>query len=275
MPEAESDHYANLGSAEDIGTSSAVLAGAKQLAIELSSSVAIALIPDPFKTLASVAIPAVVAAGSQAIQNVLGVIHSDRPKIRALATAYVALVDIEGRVRDGEHRRNDDFYTPTNGRAPGEELFEGALQIAARTYEERKLKVLANVLANTDLDQQVSGHEAQFALHIIDRLTFAQLCLLAHCSNNTPRPEDPIPDGPQFLVGQLEVLADEGLVGLRQDDGGVAHYATVFNGGTFRKGLGRVTVTDKGARLADLLGLNGLASDPGSKAIWNELLAGH
>jgi hypothetical protein len=232
-------------------------------------------VPPEFTILTQVASTAASTAFISAAGVALAAVGGQRQRERAVATAYMSIAAIADRVERGEERRPDEFYCPNElGRSEGEEFIEGALHIAAGTYEERKLAIISSLIANVDMRESITGHDAQFALLAVDRLTYAQLCLLAMCGVSAPRPDEPIPQGTQSLIGQLEVLADEGLVGIRQDDGHVAHYSAVLNGGTLRRGLTRVSLTQKGDNLVGVLNLTILASQSECHAVWRDLLNG-
>ena len=254
----------------------AAIGGAVQEALpEIVGRCAAGLVPEPFQAYVHVMSQSATASIISAVGTALTSMSSDRQRLRGAATILTAFKSISAAVNDGSSRRSDEFYeSKGDKRSDGEELFEGALHTAAGTYEERKLGVIASLIANVDLHESITGHEAQFALKTLDRLTFAQLCMLAKLSAKAPRPNEPIPHGPQSLVGQLEALADEGLVGIAQSDGRVAHYSAVYNGGTLRRGLANVSLTAKGERLALVLNLPLLAGSDDCGVIWEQLLAG-
>lgn len=254
---------------------SAFLAAVQEGLPEVVGLCAAGLVPELLRPGVQVLSKSATAAIISAIGAALGPGSSERQRYRGVRTILMALTSIVDNVNAGIPRRSDDFYAGYGDRRPeGEEFIEGALRTAASTYEESKLRVIAALIANVDLHDSISGHEAQFALKTLDRLTYAQLCMLAKLSVSAPRRDNPLPEGTRVLVAQLEVLADEGLVGLAQADGRVAHYAAVLNGGTFRQGLEKVALSEKGVRLAAALNLELLASARECDEVWEQLLDG-
>lgn len=81
---------------------------------------------------------------------------------------------------ENKHLRTDDFFTPQpDDRAPAETIFEGVLLNASNAFEEKKVPFLGSIFANVVFRPDVSAGSANYILHLGERLTYRQLCILA------------------------------------------------------------------------------------------------
>lgn len=86
--------------------------------------------------------PLVVAAGSMitaGLREVTRRVLSRREEARAGGAFLAAAEALEERQDAGQQLRDDGFFVRSNGRADADEVVEGVLLAAQRSYEERKV----------------------------------------------------------------------------------------------------------------------------------------
>src|SRR6476659_4621431 len=137
----------------------------------------------------------------------------------------VALDRIQERLDAGEEPRTAGLFDP--GSDPNG-LLEGSMLTAARSYEEQKVPYIGAFYANLVFDESVSAVTAQLLLGLLDRLTFRQLCALAFLGEEDraeqrmqiqARANEQGDATSPTLSAELGDLANQGLIGYRQDDG--------------------------------------------------------
>jgi hypothetical protein len=201
--------------------------------------------------------------GNEVVERVLG----PRQRVRVGGALAVAITEIDARLDAGKRPRGDGFFDDSEGeRAKAAEILEGVLLHAANAYEERKVRYLGNLYAGIAFDETVSPATANFLLVMSDRLTYRQLAILALFGRaatfqtnliladvakkeGTAQPTDDI-------IAELDELGAMKLVGVLQEGGWVANYASVLDGGSFRTlSLARIGPTPTGELLFRLMEL--------------------
>jgi hypothetical protein len=115
---------------------------------------------------------------------------SKREQVRVGAAASLAIEKIREYLESGKSPRNDDFFEHISGSRPkAEEIFEGILLKSKNEHEEKKLKYISSIFANTVFMSDVSLSEANHMLHIAEGLTYNQLCLLSLFERKSSIPE--------------------------------------------------------------------------------------
>jgi hypothetical protein len=106
---------------------------------------------------------------------------SEREGIRIGTSAYFAVTKIQARLNSGEKPREDDFFNRENqySRSNADEIFEGALLKSKNEHEEKKIRIIANIFANTTFHSEISSSEANHILQVTENMTYRQLCILA------------------------------------------------------------------------------------------------
>lgn len=105
---------------------------------------------------------------------------SKRELTRIGATTAVAITKINENIESGKEIRKDDFFPSSNyQRSSAEEIFEGVLIKAKNEHEERKVRLLGNIFANTAFMPKISVGEVNHILKMIDSLTYRQLCTMS------------------------------------------------------------------------------------------------
>jgi hypothetical protein len=148
----------------------------------------------------------------------------------------------------------------------------GCFSAPGDEYEERKVPLVAHFFAEVAFRDDISLGYAHHLLRVTDRLSFRELCLLALYGDPERlrtadlegiRRGQMIHDPPPSLIAELDHLGSENLLGVRQEDRSVAHFASVWNGGTFSKleDDSKIALTSLGRDLFDLLGLASLTWD--------------
>ncbi|MDO7873660.1 hypothetical protein Q5H93_02865 [Hymenobacter sp. ASUV-10] len=114
------------------------------------------------------------------IKDVLARVLSPRERKRVdLAAAHIEAgmrKKLEARIR----LRQDDFFDGADRPSNADEILEGVLLKCQIQYQERKVKLIANIAVNTAFDESISIETANQALNTAERLTYQELCLLAY-----------------------------------------------------------------------------------------------
>src|SRR5690349_15987772 len=71
------------------------------------------------------------------------------------------------------------FQHDSTGRSPAEEIVEGVLLKMKNEHEERKARFYGQLFTNVSFDPNCSPAEANYLLHVMDRVTFLQLSLVS------------------------------------------------------------------------------------------------
>jgi hypothetical protein len=170
------------------------------------------------------------------------------------------------RADSGETPRTDDFFEPRDdGSSDWEELLEGTLLSAARSYEERKVQYLGLLYASLLFERAISPAYAHSLIRLLERLTYRQLAALAFIANSAREEERVLMPVDQSegtsrsspdMVAELGDLGAIGLIGFMQGDGSVAMPANVWGPNQLdAHSLGKISLTQIGAdlyRLAEL-----------------------
>jgi hypothetical protein len=205
------------------------------------------------------------AVGEEVEQRALAPRQHER-----IGAAWMLTVDeIQRRLDRGETPRDDGLFTREEGRSDAEEILEGLLLHAGDEYEERKLVYLTRLFAAVCFRTDVSSGYAHYLFRLAERLTYRQYGFIALFADSryeedrrqlqrrqTEARGIPV-SGPQpGAIAELDQLGNESVLGLRQKNGSVAHFASVLNGGSFRSGyFSNVEPWPAGQDLVDLMGL--------------------
>lgn len=102
-----------------------------------------------------------------------------REKIRVGATLALAAEEINERIKKGERIRSDGFFDENDlGRSNAAELAESVLLKSQREPEEKKVPLLAHLLANMSFSPEISVALGEQMIKATDSLTYRQLCIL-------------------------------------------------------------------------------------------------
>jgi hypothetical protein len=135
---------------------------------------------------------------------------SCREAMRVGATMSYAIEFIRERIDAGDHPREDGFFQPDDSkRSPAEEIFEGVLLKAKTDHEERKARFYGQLFTNVAFEPNCSRAEANHLLHLMDSLTFLQLCLVSLFSDPERYPQLPTGgyDGKTLSLDLVSTLA--------------------------------------------------------------------
>lgn len=232
---------------------------------------------------------AVVGVGvARAVKRVGSEVHERVLAPRQRERAGLALAVAVGKLGEqhGEPPRSDGFFDESaeGGRSDAEELLEGVLLRAMDAYQERKVPYMGKFFAAVARRTDISPAYAHVLLRIVDEMTYRQFVALAYLAENLGSQEVldlgvareeggpwTLPDG---FDRELSELGDDmGLIGIRQEGGGVIPAAATYGGGDITKhDLSTVTLSDLGRDLYDLLGLSGVPGDEKREIV--ELLRG-
>jgi hypothetical protein len=157
-----------------ITTGSALLGASAAGALEF-------LAQDPAAAAAAGAAGVVIARAAEAVLADMASRHlSGREKARVGAASLIALVSIRKRLDAGDTLRDDGFLPSGSPLESGAaEILEGVLLRAKNEHQERKVVLLGRFYANLAFAPSVSAAQANYMLHLIETLTFRQLCFVA------------------------------------------------------------------------------------------------
>lgn len=102
-----------------------------------------------------------------------------REQDRVVAVLGFAIRRIGDRLNAGESVREDGFFAALEGHRPdAQQLLEGVLREAARSYNERRVRHLGSLYASFVFDREPPGN-AFYLLDTAQRLTYRQMVTLA------------------------------------------------------------------------------------------------
>lgn len=153
---------------------------------------------------------------------------SKKEKARIGGTVAVAIERFEVNLKGGLTPRTDlrDDSIPVR-----EELIEGALQKARNSYQEKKVRLLGNILANFYFIPRLSVDDGHEILNIVDELSYRQLVILG-CIRRGEQEEwrktdyrgVPVNLPTNSLLQEMYDLAVRGLVICKKDDAEMATF---------------------------------------------------
>jgi hypothetical protein len=105
---------------------------------------------------------------------------SRREKVKAGAGLAFAYDKIVRYLDEGHKPRDDGFFERSTGeRSASDEILEGILFKCRNEFEEKKLKFIGNIYANTAFMPEVTIAGANWLLQKSSELTYRQLCMIA------------------------------------------------------------------------------------------------
>jgi hypothetical protein len=129
---------------------------------------------------ASIGGAAVGSLVADALKDFAGRMLSGRERVRLdSATSYIA-DGIEQELAAGRVVRQDDFFEgDANFSSSGAELLEGVLLKCKAQYQEKKVRLIANIFKVVAFDAAISAQMAYQVLNYAESLTYQQLCIIA------------------------------------------------------------------------------------------------
>lgn len=109
------------------------------------------------------------------LQEIVQRVLSHREQVRVSAAAQFAIERYQAVVAAGQRPRAD---LPPSGDKGVDELLEGILQKARNSYQEKKVRLLANIFADFAFTPGVSVEDAHAVLSVVEGMTYRQLVLL-------------------------------------------------------------------------------------------------
>jgi hypothetical protein len=187
---------------------------------------------------------------------------------------------VDERLDAGEEVR-DEIADPES---PGAiSVFESVIDAAARSIEEKKCDLIANVYATVTFDHAISVDDALLYLRRIRSASWRQLVALRYVEDRGRSRERELigvagAEGEArihpALGTELSELAGRGLefIGIGQEDGSVSDPSNTFGGGTITSGMvGRLRATGLGETISRLGRLSSLVSEDELDAIGADL----
>jgi hypothetical protein len=200
------------------------------------------------------------ATMGKVVEDAAGRALSRRERVRVGATAWYAFDFTRERLDAGERVREDGFFENLQfGASVAEEIFDGVLQKSKSDHEERKARHYGKFFSNLAFDTTCSRDESNYFLHLLERLTYSQLIIIAlfGAPADFPLPDeayenkrvDPVLS--QTLLATFE-LTQLGLLKHWQNGGDKAQAVLDMGDITAR----HVGLSISGKRLFDLAGLS-------------------
>ncbi len=236
---------------------------ASRQALSTTAAVGGVAIGGPFGILAAEAVEFV---GGELLTRALG--SEERRRIAGMCQAVNER--LEQRLVQGEVLRDDEFFSapPELGtklaapwgvaRPPAHEVLEAVMAFAGRTYEERKLPHLKELVVSLMFDCESAPAYANYLVRLANELSYRQLLLIAIFNGDTYQPGlaegDVRPDSPSAIGMELEDLARRGLIGMDEPQGDAYPTRSVLE-----VGLRFIKNTYDGRKLHDLMRLDTLA----------------
>lgn len=121
-------------------------------------------------------------AGQEARERLL----SQREQVRLGGALAFAAEEIKDRLDEGQELRDDGFFTDevAAGRTTAQEVLEGTLVAAERSYEENKIKYLGKLYGSIAFDSAIDRATANYLLTVGNELTWNQYVVLNVLSQN-------------------------------------------------------------------------------------------
>jgi hypothetical protein len=146
---------------------------------------------------------------------------------KRVGTVFVhAIRKVDINLRTGKRIRRDGFFDEQpDGRSAADEIVEGVLTVSQREYEERKIPLYADLLANLAFTTQYDRPYCNLLIRIAEQLSYRQLCLLALVTNNTSalefrslrKHERELSDSQLAVLQELLVLHIRGVINDNSD----------------------------------------------------------
>lgn len=198
--------------------------------------------------------------GKEFRHRVLG----QREELRVAVTFSLAADKISLRIMAGDKPREDGFFKPIlGGRSAAQEVMEGVLIACQRSFEERKIQYLANLVANIAFEANVTQYMANCLVSMAERLSYQQLCAISVFALNPESPDESIlrkgdyrgyGDFSYPLVNLLHEVLDLYNTGLINNGGSVIFGLTDINPSA-------VKIQGNGALLYGLMELSKIPKD--------------
>jgi hypothetical protein len=128
---------------------------------------------------------------------------SPREQTKVGATYFYALEKIFNYLNQGLSPRYADLSDSINTRSGIEEILEGVLLKSRSEHEEKKLKILGNIYANTCFLEEINFRDANIAISMATNMTYTKQCILAILHRKYSYPNR------YLLSGDFEYILDE------------------------------------------------------------------
>lgn len=109
---------------------------------------------------------------------------SSNEKLRVVSATEYSIIKIKERIDNGEKIRKDDYFEKINGRSKAEEIFEGVLIKCKCQYQEKKIKYISNIYANSVFNESIKSEDINQILDTVEKLTYRKICILKFCKEN-------------------------------------------------------------------------------------------
>jgi hypothetical protein len=104
---------------------------------------------------------------------------SKRETQKVITVMSHAIEKIQSLQQKGLTPRFDDLADSVRQTSESEEILEGVLLKSKNEHEEKKLKILGNIFANTCFLDEISFRDANIALSMATNMTYTKICVLA------------------------------------------------------------------------------------------------
>ncbi|MDO9184919.1 MAG: hypothetical protein Q7W13_02830 [Bacteroidia bacterium] len=105
---------------------------------------------------------------------------SKKEETRIGTSFFYLLEKFKENIDNGQKVRDDNFFDKQEGDfSRNEEILEGLLLIAQKSYEEKKVRFISYFYANILFSKQINTYHANYYLKMAEGMTYRQFCLLA------------------------------------------------------------------------------------------------
>jgi hypothetical protein len=106
---------------------------------------------------------------------------SPREDERVASALSYAIERAEEKIEEGEEIRDDGFFDEgTDDRSSADEIVEGALIVAQREHEERKVEYIGYLIANICFDESLDGSQSNALISTAERMSWRQIRILSY-----------------------------------------------------------------------------------------------
>ena len=104
---------------------------------------------------------------------------SRRETVKIGSAMFYAIEKINTYLKNGYSPQYADLSASIDTRSGINEILEGILLKSSKEHEEKKLKILGNIFANTCFLEGTTFRDANLAINLVNNMTYTKLCILS------------------------------------------------------------------------------------------------
>ena len=114
---------------------------------------------------------------------------SRRETVKIGSAMFYAIEKINTYLKNGYSPQYADLSASIDTRSGINEILEGILLKSSKEHEEKKLKILGNIFANTCFLEGTTFRDANLAINLVNNMTYTKLCILSLFAKKFRMPE--------------------------------------------------------------------------------------